>query len=153
MAYTTPKTWAYKETLSSADMNTYISDNITYLKSYKPEASNRQNNTTNNIVTNQKIQTGWGFVIGDGVNDTASESITFPVPFSSIPIISVNVAGYKNSDPTDPGDVSGSNFGQAGILSWGAYPSLTGFEIGISSVNGGVLTNNRRYVYQWIAIG
>jgi len=33
MAYTTPKTWAYKETLSSADMNTYISDNLTALRS------------------------------------------------------------------------------------------------------------------------
>jgi len=32
MAWSTPKTWAYKETLSSADMNTYISDNLTYLR-------------------------------------------------------------------------------------------------------------------------
>lgn len=28
MAYTIPKTWAYKETLSSADLNTYLRDNI-----------------------------------------------------------------------------------------------------------------------------
>lgn len=31
-SWTTPKTWAYKETLSSADMNTYVKDNIQYLK-------------------------------------------------------------------------------------------------------------------------
>jgi len=28
MAYTAPKTWAYKESLSSADMNTYVRDNF-----------------------------------------------------------------------------------------------------------------------------
>ena len=28
MAYTTPKTWSYKESLSSNDLNTYVRDNI-----------------------------------------------------------------------------------------------------------------------------
>jgi microcystin-dependent protein len=32
MAWTTPKTWAYKESLASNDMNTYVKDNFNYLK-------------------------------------------------------------------------------------------------------------------------
>ena len=35
MAYTTPKTWAYKEILSSSDLNTYVRDNIAYLNDSK----------------------------------------------------------------------------------------------------------------------
>jgi hypothetical protein len=32
MGYTTPKTWAYKEVLSSSDLNVYVKNNIGYLK-------------------------------------------------------------------------------------------------------------------------
>ena len=32
MAWNTPKTWGYKETLSSSDMNTYIRDNLNALR-------------------------------------------------------------------------------------------------------------------------
>jgi microcystin-dependent protein len=35
MGYTTPKTWAYKEVLSSSDLNTYVKDNIAYLNDSK----------------------------------------------------------------------------------------------------------------------
>ncbi len=31
MAWSTPKTWAYKETLSSSDLNTYVKDNFNAL--------------------------------------------------------------------------------------------------------------------------
>lgn len=34
--YTPPKTWAYKESLSSADMNTYVRDNTIALKELLP---------------------------------------------------------------------------------------------------------------------
>lgn len=34
--YTSPKTWAYKESLSSADMNTYVRDNVIALKEQLP---------------------------------------------------------------------------------------------------------------------
>jgi microcystin-dependent protein len=36
MAYTTPKTWAYKESLSYSDLNTYVRDNTIYLKESLP---------------------------------------------------------------------------------------------------------------------
>lgn len=32
MSWTTPKTWAYKETLSSSDMNVYVRDNLNALR-------------------------------------------------------------------------------------------------------------------------
>jgi microcystin-dependent protein len=35
MGYTAPKTWAYKEVLSSSDLNTYVKDNIAYLNDSK----------------------------------------------------------------------------------------------------------------------
>jgi microcystin-dependent protein len=36
MAWTSPKTWSYKETLSSVDLNTYVKDNMNYLKTLLP---------------------------------------------------------------------------------------------------------------------
>ena len=46
MSFTTPKTWQYKETLSAADLNTYITDNFNALlpggislSSYTPTAT------------------------------------------------------------------------------------------------------------------
>lgn len=33
MAWTSPKTWAVNDLVTAADMNTYISDNLSYLKS------------------------------------------------------------------------------------------------------------------------
>ncbi len=32
MAWSVPKTWGYKETLSSSDLNTYVRDNLSFLK-------------------------------------------------------------------------------------------------------------------------
>jgi hypothetical protein len=36
MGYTAPKTWAYKEVLSSSDLNTYVKDNINFLTGNAP---------------------------------------------------------------------------------------------------------------------
>ena len=84
MAYTTPKTWAYKETLSSADMNTYISDNLTALR------SDIRNNTAARAKrsANQAIGTGsWTkvqlnsetFDVGSNFDNATNYRFTAPI--------------------------------------------------------------------------
>lgn len=116
------------------------------------KAVDRQNNTTNATVSTQRICHGWGFLTGAGTSDIASETVSFPIEFGDTPMVFMNSTGYKASNPSDPGDVTGLS-GQAGVACWAADPSTTGFTAAIGNVAGDNLTNGRRYVYQWMAIG
>lgn len=131
-------------TISSSDVNENFTETVT--------AVNRQDNTTNNDVTNQKIQYGWGWITGNGSSDIASEIVTLPVTLDDIPVVIASLAGYKNSDPSDLGDVN-LLIGQSGVLVTGQNASRSSFTLTIGSIDGGNLVNGRRYVYQWIAIG
>lgn len=55
MAWTTPKTWNELDTLTSADMNTYVRDNVGYAKGRPVAAASRLNrtpfNTTSTVFT------------------------------------------------------------------------------------------------------
>lgn len=46
MAWTTPKTWNELDTLTSADMNTYVRDNVGYAKGRPVAAASRLDRTT-----------------------------------------------------------------------------------------------------------
>ena len=96
MTFSTPKTWAYKETLSSSDMNTYVRDNINALRDGSGiadnailakhteeliKAVNRQDISAagNSVFTDPIMQVGWGFIAGDGANRGLISGRTFPV--------------------------------------------------------------------------
>jgi len=94
VSWTTPKTWAYKETLSSADMNTYISDNLTAL----------QNGTgwaTNAIVLGyEEITTPFTTTINGSDVDVTNVAVTVTVPEGGrkIKITAYAPSGYVNTN-------------------------------------------------------
>jgi hypothetical protein len=113
-----------------------------------PLATQRQDNTTNKTVSNQLIQTGWGYVLGNG---TAffTEAVTFPVAFDDRPIVVATLSGYKSgANPTHQGDCS--SYGEVDSMHV-VGTSTTGFTACFNF--GGAVANTIRILYQWIAIG
>lgn len=117
-----------------------------------PKLVNRQDDTTNGAVSNQLIQTGWGWVIG-GNSITATEAVTFPVAFDSAPIVIVTQHGYKaDSNPAAIGELTGVFNAQSVVLSANTV-TATGFNARVTSDTGTTIANNIRIGYTWIAIG
>lgn len=106
---------------------------------------NRQNDTTNTVVTDQLVQTGWGQIAGTGAS-YVSEAITFPVAFDSAPIVLVgNIGSKATSQAANIGD-----FGVVYGFSTGTINvTTTGFTVGVY----GTPASGSYYGYTWIAIG
>jgi len=151
--WTTPKDWAYKEAPSSTSFNEQLRDNLNYLNEYKVLAQNRQNNTTNTNVTNQRICTGWGWIQGDSLHDNLSEIITFPITFDNKPVVLITGIGIKvGSNPSDIGDSSDTGGGSKMI--WEARDIYTTrFLSSVTLRDGGNLEATIRFMYSWVAIG
>lgn len=98
-----------------------------------------------------KIQTGWGFATGGGVNKYADKAVTFSPNFDAAPVVTIAAIGYKaGSDPSSQTDVTGSLGGDT-WCGTANQPSTTGFSAQvISSVAIGATT---RVLFTWIAIG
>jgi len=126
-----------------------ISDSREVVKSLL--GTTRQNNTTNTEAGNQLIQTGWGFIQGDGANWILSEAVTFQDTFGSAPIVYITGLGSKaSSDPTAIGDF---NTRSAPTLCADDI-ATTGFTASLGSSDGAsALSSTYRYGYAWIAIG
>lgn len=110
---------------------------------------NRKDNNTNNTVSNQLIQYGWGFIAGTGAA-YASETVTFPVAYDTAPIVTVTGLGRK--DGSDPAAITEFN------LDTDTIPHLfnistTGFSVTIESMSATAMPSGRRLGYSWIAIG
>lgn len=116
-----------------------------------------QANTSNSTLEDMLIQTGWGFVTGNGVNFSLSDTITFPATYSSTPIMLLTIAGYKTgSDPTTVADVSAATDMTVGACIQTPGTASCVMQIVRRSFDGnspGALGNGTRYLYQWIAIG
>lgn len=78
MAYTAPKTWAYKETLSASDLNTYVRDNIIYLKTQVTTvpAVSLINSANISISTGTETRLTWDTELfdNDGMHSTVSNT-------------------------------------------------------------------------------
>lgn len=109
----------------------------------------RQDNTTNSTVSGYTIQTGWGFVLGDG-DDTATKAVTFPVAFTQAPLIVSTGLGTKSgSDPT-----SSSDFPTLATINMNpSNVSLTGFTAVVNDTRGIAQGTTIRMGFSWIAIG
>ena len=160
------KTWSDDEELTASDLNQGFDDIIdvvnggldstnvtltTTSMSDAPKAVNRQDNTTNNTVSNQLIQTGWGFIIGNGTA-LLSEAVTFPVAFDSAPIVMITAGGAKATSAGAPATVdddptAGNCCAQA------SNQSTTGFTAKIHGVNSYTMGSTYNFIYQWVAIG
>ena len=122
-----------------------------------PKLVNRQDYTSNTTVSNQLIQTGWYWKLGDGANRVMTQAITFPVAYDSAPIVMVSYAGSKST--TDPANITELLSSTQGVQQATCGTVTTsGFNISLSrvSVDGadpGVFVNTSRYGASWIAIG
>lgn len=83
MSWTTPKTWAVGDILSSADMNTYVRDN--WLALFKP---------SDNWPTNPLLKIGVSTATTDGGGHVV---ITFPTPFPNACDWATGCGGDTNS--------------------------------------------------------
>jgi len=116
----------------------------------------RQDNTTDTYTANSVILTGWGFIAGDDAGAIVTETVTFGITFSEIPVAIGSSIGFKaSSDPSNIGDVGGP----AGTFR-GSVGSITVSQLTASirrvSENGadpGVLPSATRFLYAWIAVG
>jgi len=96
------------------------------------------------------IQCGWGFIIGDGVNYSFDQVITFPVAFTTLLGITATIIGYRSgANPTTIND-----FSVTGVFSASAEASsVSQSHMHIINVEGAVLGSTVRIGYSWIAIG
>lgn len=121
-----------------------------YKLTQKPTLINRQDNTSNSSVLNQRIQTGWGFIQGTDVQSIA-ETVTLPVAYDTAPIIIIGVLGAKNSSPSAIGDfdtlIGTANMPQAKAI------TQTQFTVDWVTEAGTIFSSSYYYGYTWIAIG
>lgn len=111
--------------------------------------NNRSNAGSNSVESSAKIQTGWGY--GQGTGTTyANSTITFPVAFTTAPIVLVSSAGYKDTTaPTTIDDTTGI----WEVLTPGTNaPSTTTCSVRLGA-GGNTIASTRYVLYTWIAIG
>jgi len=111
----------------------------------------RQDKTTNAYENNTVILTGWGYVVGDGVNGIINDTVTFGITFSELPVVLVSALSYTDSAVSDINSFTGND---ERLFSYTSSISTTGFTAKKRHINETVAsTNNRNYGYSWIAIG
>lgn len=111
----------------------------------------RQDNTTNSTVNGVRIETGWGYELGQNTFPwTAGKTVTFSIPFSSKPVVIVSSIGYKDS--SNPADVGDFNPWEVVNYTAGSI-ATTGFTAKAYNTQGGNIASTRRVGYSWIAIG
>lgn len=115
-----------------------------------PLGIRQQSNTTNSVVS-VKEQRGWGFINTPGGSNYVSETVTFPVAFTTLHGLVVSSLGQLNG--SDPGSIPAltSDFNQA--VAGSSIPTLTTFKVGIATNGGGNFGANERWAYSWIAWG
>jgi hypothetical protein len=119
-----------------------------------PKCVDRKNHGSSVVVTDQLIQTGWAYVMGQGgVDYTQLSTIIFPIPFdeNEVPIVTITPAGNSGTTlPTKPGQPSGSWERMAGGI---GEITNTGFKVRMGTNNGETMATNVYYMFTWIAIG
>ena len=126
------------------------------LKNWAIRLNDRQNDTTDSTIYDQRMCMGWGQINGDGVSRGQLETVTFPITFDNNPVVIVSFIGAIVGSAANSIDdfVTGSYTVNAVCDSI----TTTNFvaRIARNSTDGGdpgVLTSGTRYGYSWIAIG
>jgi len=132
------------KTISGAN-NTLTNIGGSAITSY---STNRGNNGSNIAETVAKVQTGWVATQGNGTG-AAGGTITFPVAFTNVPIVTITFGG-DTAGVTATLGAGGANVNGA----WAIAKSLTttGFAWTVNTSGGTWSTSNTVYA-QWTAIG
>ena len=112
--------------------------------------TNRSNNGTNITEATAKIQTGWAVITAGGSSPTVSQTITFPVAFTNLPIVVLTPGGDAVSGSTSYGN--GNNSIQANQSGKAVAVTTTNFAAYVDSRSGNYTLGQEVFV-QWIAIG
>ena len=117
-------------------------------------ARHPRNNNGSATYPNSHIQSGWGYIVGDGTTQI-SGSVTFPIAYSSdnirVILSGAGARGTISGAPVDEGDGT-LNPGQ--IMSvYSEDITTTGFTIHIVSDSATNLVISNNYFFHWIAIG
>lgn len=110
----------------------------------------RQSDTSNATVTGGRIETGWGFIVGNGTS-ALTETVTYGSSFTTAPIVLVSYGGDQTN--TTPSYGSGGLNVRASVLGYPYSISTTGFSVRIQTTDATTWTSGQAVYYQWIAIG
>ncbi len=122
------------------------------LRSYAGRTNDRQNNTSNTIVHNQRICSGWGYILGDG-SVFLTKTVNLPISFDDYPIIEATQLGFTTTLPT-----SVTNFKySAPAMCHVREINNNNFTLAMYSPDVGgtarTLVSGRYYGFTWVAIG
>lgn len=113
----------------------------------------RQDNTTNSTEDNVLIQYGWGFITGD-TTEIIKETVTFPVAYTSAPIVMATRAGnLVGSNPSAVSDLTAAPFATNVTIPVASQSITTTNFILNMARSSGTFSNTTRYGYTWVAIG
>lgn len=127
------------------DGRLYMWDSVGWSLVFEP--MNSQSDTTNSTIV-ARTQIGYGKVIGSATSDM-NKTVTFPVAFSAIPVVSVNFLGYR---ATGAFNLSGLTGNTPPLTCAGSSVSTTAFQAYLS-IRAGNLAAANDFYYSWIAIG
>ena len=112
------------------------------------QESNVQLDTTNSV-KRMTTQYGIGRIAGT-INRTITKIVTFPKPFASIPVLTANYIGARNSGAWNPAglvDLAPPVTGKP------LSPSLTNFNMMIRRTDGNNLNTGWDMYFTWTAVG
>lgn len=110
-----------------------------------------QDLTSNSTKTNVLIQSGWSFIQNDG-SEASTKTITYPVAFTSILALSIDIVGVKSgSDPTSITDTAGVPITDTVQQTVGAYDIKTNNFV--AEAKRTPASSGERLLFSWIAIG
>jgi hypothetical protein len=126
--------------------------NLTKVTTSVPKLINRQDNTTNTVVSNQLIQTGWGYF---GGNDTAklAKAVTFAQAFDGVPLVIMSYAGARATTPTSFEDLNISHGAGTSIAPSSDTVTTTSFNANLHRSDAALFSASTYFGFSWIAIG
>lgn len=111
----------------------------------------KQDNTTNSTVTGMSLQHGWGFIQGNGTL-ILEKTVTFPVAFSSAPVIFITAL---SAAPTSGGTPSSTS---AFTVGWSSATGTLSEDITTSNFEVNLLASSNHsssfyFGFSWLALG
>lgn len=109
-----------------------------------------KNMSSSAIVNGQLIQMGWDYIQGNGSSSFYTKAITFPVAYSSPPIVIPGKLGdIVGSNPVNISDLASASGSYAGADT----VTAAGFNAGVFARNATNIPSTVRSGFSWIAIG
>jgi len=103
---------------------------------------------TTNSVKRVITQVGIGKIVGTNTG-TTSEAVTFPIPFSSTPVVQPSSMGFRTAGAFNPVGLSTAQ----SVLGTAAQATTTGFNAFLYQTTGTNLTSANDWYYSWTAVG